>query len=349
METRLIVGEPAPAMTSPAATRRGAAIGGDVSTLLRTYGSFVALAALVLYNVLFTPNFLTLGTLNANLTQVATIVVVAVGMTFVIATGGVDLSVGSLMAIAAVLAPMFLVSGEQFGAPAIGLILAIAAPILATTLCGALNGTLVTFGGLQPIIATLVLFLAGRGFAQAIVNGELQEFRNLGSPMVPNFEFLALGEIAGIRFQVILMVVVVIVAAWVLRATTFGRYVLATGGNASAARLAGVPVNQVKFAVYCISGFLAGIAGLIVIAINRSSDPSSVGELMELNAIAAVVVGGTPLTGGQATILGTFIGALIIQLLRFSLIAHNIPDGITRIVIAAAIVAAVLAQRQRTA
>lgn len=324
------------------------ASGGDVPALVRRYGSFVALAALILYNVLFTPNFLTPGALNANLTQVATIVIVAVGMTFVIATGGVDLSVGSLMAIAAVLAPMFLVAGDQFGSPVIGFGLAIAAPILATTLFGALNGTLVTIGGLQPIIATLILFLAGRGFAQVIVNGELQEFRNLGSPMVANFEFIGLGEIAGIRFQVIVMLVVVIVAAWVLRATTFGRYVLATGGNASAARLAGVPVNQVKFAVYCISGFLAGIAGLIVIAINRSSDPSSVGELMELNAIAAVVVGGTPLTGGQATILGTFIGALIIQLLRFSLIAHNIPDGITRIVIAAAIVGAVLAQRQRT-
>jgi ribose/xylose/arabinose/galactoside ABC-type transport system permease subunit len=342
------MGEPSSAITSAAATRLGAALGGDVPALLRTYGAFVALAVLILYNVLFTPNFLTLGTLNANLTQVATIVIVAVGMTFVIATGGVDLSVGSLMAIAAVLAPMFLVSGDQFGTPMIGLILAIAVPILATTLCGVLNGALITVGGLQPIIATLVLFLAGRGFAQAIVNGELQEFRNLGSPMVSSFEFLALGQIAGIRFQVILMVVVVVVAAWVLRATTFGRYVLATGGNAAAARLAGVPVNQVTFAVYCISGFLAGIAGLIVIAINRSSDPSSVGELMELNAIAAVVVGGTPLTGGQATILGTFIGAMIIQLLRFSLIAHNTPDGITRIVIAAAIVAAVLAQRQRT-
>jgi ribose/xylose/arabinose/galactoside ABC-type transport system permease subunit len=166
--------------------------------------------------------------------------------------------------------------------------------------------------------------------------------------MVPNFEFIGLGQIAGVRFQVVIMLVVVIVAALVLRATTFGRYVLATGGNPAAARLAGVPVNQVKMAVYCISGFLAGIAGLIVIAINRSSDPSSAGELMELDAIAAVVVGGTPLAGGQATILGTFIGALIIQLLRFSLIAHNIPDGITRMVIAAAIVAAVLAQRQRT-
>src|SRR5688500_17915228 len=144
------------------------------------------------------------------------------------------------------------------------------------------------------------------------------------------------------------MLVVVVVAIWVLRATTFGRYVLATGGNPAAARLAGVPVNQVKMAVYCISGFLAGLAGLVVVAINRSSDPHRVGEYMELDAIAAVAVGGTPLMGGRATILGTFIGGMIIQFLRFTLIAHNIPDGITRIVIAGAIVVAVLAQRQRS-
>jgi galactofuranose transport system permease protein len=322
----------------------------DSSTprLLRTYSSLVALAALLVYNILFTRNFLSLGTFNANLTQVATIVIVAVGMTFVIATGGIDLSVGSLMAIAGVMAPLFLLDAQQFGAPAIGLILAIAVPLLVTTLAGAFNGTLVTVVGLQPIIATLVLFLAGRGIAQVIVNGELREFRNLGSPMVPSFEFIGLGQVAGIRFQIIIMAVVVLVAAWVLRATTFGRYVLATGGNPAAARLAGVPVNRVKMAVYCISGFLAGLAGLIVVAINRSSDPHRVGEFMELDAIAAVAVGGTPLSGGRATILGTLIGALIIQLLRFTLIAHNVPDGITRMVIAGAIVVAVIAQRQRS-
>ena len=319
----------------------------SASRLLRTYSSLVALAALLVYNVVFTPNFLSLGTFNANLTQVATIVIVAVGMTFVIATGGIDLSVGSLMAIAGVLAPLFLLDAQQFGAPAIGLALAIVVPLLATTLGGVFNGTLVTVVGLQPIIATLVLYLAGRGIAQVIVNGELREFRNLGSPMIPNFEFIGLGQVVGIRFQIIVMVVVVVAAAWVLRATTFGRYVLATGGNQAAARLAGVPVNQVKMAVYCISGFLAGVAGLIVVAINRSSDPHRVGEYMELDAIAAVAVGGTPLTGGRATIIGTLLGALIIQLLRFTLIAHNIPDGITRMVIAGAIVAAVLAQRQR--
>lgn len=318
------------------------------SRLLRTYSSLVALAVLLAYNIVFTPNFFSLGTFNANLTQVATIVIVAVGMTFVIATGGIDLSVGSLMAIAGVLAPLFLLDGQQFGAPAIGLALAIVVPLIATTLGGVFNGTLVTVVGLQPIIATLVLYLAGRGIAQVIVNGELREFRNLGSPLIPNFEFIGLGQVFGVRFQIIIMLVVVIVAAWILRATTFGRYVLAAGGNQAAARLAGVPVNQVKMAVYCISGFLAGVAGLIVVAINRSSDPHRVGEYMELDAIAAVAVGGTPLMGGRATILGTFIGALIIQLLRFTLIAHNVPDGITRMVIAGAIVAAVLAQRQRS-
>ena len=245
------------------------------------------------------------------------------------------------------LAPLFLLDGTQFGAPVVGLALAIIVPLLAATLCGVFNGTLVTVVGLQPIIATLVLYLSGRGIAQVIVNGELREFRNLGSPLIPSFEFIGLGQIVGVRFQVILMVIVVAVAAWVLQRTTFGRYVLATGGNRSAARLAGVPVNRVTMAVYCISGFLAGLAGLIVVAINRSSDPHRVGEYMELDAIAAVAVGGTPLSGGRATVLGTFIGALIIQLLRFTLIAHNIQDGITRMVIAAAIVIAVLAQRQR--
>ena len=314
---------------------------------MRTFSALIALALIVLYNVFFTTNFLTLNTFNANLTQVATIVIVGVGMTFVIATGGIDLSVGSLMAIAGTVAPLFLLDANQFGPPWVGLALAIVVPLLVTTLCGLFNGTLITRCGLQPIIATLVLFLGGRGIAQLIVNGELREFRNLGSPLVPSFEFIGLGQIAGVRFQIIIMAAVVMLAAWVLRATTFGRYVLATGGNPSAARLAGVPVRRVLLAVYCISGLLAGLAGLIVVAINRSADPHRVGEYMELDAIAAVAVGGTPLSGGRATILGTLIGALIIQLLRFTLIAHNIQDGITRMVIAVAIVIAVLAQRQR--
>ncbi|MCC6315226.1 MAG: ABC transporter permease [Thermomicrobiales bacterium] len=323
----------------------------DLRELLRrnqTARAALALLLLLLYNAFFTTNFLSVGTFNANLTQVATIVIVAVGMTFVIATGGIDLSVGALMAIAGVIAPMFLREANQFGAPWIGLVLAFVAPVLITGLCGLFNGTLVTWVGLQPIIATLVLFLAGRGIAQVLVNGQLIEFRNLGSPLVAQFEFIGLGSIFGIRFQIILMAVVVAVAAWVLASTVFGRYVLATGGNESAARLAGVPVRRIKLAVYTISGLLSGLAGLIVVAINRSADPHAVGELMELDAIAAVAVGGTPLIGGQATMVGTLLGALIIQLLRFTLISHNVSDGLARIVIAIVIVVAVMLQRQRS-
>jgi galactofuranose transport system permease protein len=144
------------------------------------------------------------------------------------------------------------------------------------------------------------------------------------------------------------MLVIVAAAAWGLRETTFGRYVLAIGGNEPAAELAGVPVTSVKRAVYVMSGLLAGLAGLIVISLNTSADPYRVGENMELDAIAAVAVGGTPLTGGRATVVGTLIGAFFIHQVRYTMISHGVADGTTRMVIAAAIIVAVLFQRQRT-
>jgi simple sugar transport system permease protein/ribose transport system permease protein len=156
-----------------------------------------------------------------------------------------------------------------------------------------------------------------------------------------------LGRILGVPFQAILMLAVVGAAAWTMRATSFGRYVLAIGGNEAAARLAGVPVARVKAAVYVISGLLAGVAGLIVIAINSSSDANQVGLNMELDAIAAVAVGGTSLMGGRAAVVGTLIGALIIQLIRFTLLTEGVSDAVARVVTAAAIVVGVLVQRRR--
>jgi ribose/xylose/arabinose/galactoside ABC-type transport system permease subunit len=150
-----------------------------------------------------------------------------------------------------------------------------------------------------------------------------------------------------IPVQVLLMLAIFAVVAWTVRATRFGRQVLAIGGNEAAARLAGVPVNRVKLAVYGVSGLLAGVAGLIVIAINSSSDANQVGLNVELAAIAAVAVGGTPLTGGRATVVGTLIGALILQLLRFTLLSHGVPDAVALVVQAVIIVAAVFLQRQR--
>jgi simple sugar transport system permease protein/ribose transport system permease protein len=306
----------------------------------QTYGAIAALLLLVLYNVVFTPNFLTPQTINVNLTQVATTVIVATGMTLVIATGGIDLSVGSLMAIAGALAPMiFLSQTPPLSTPLIGNVLALLVPILVAGLFGLFNGIMVTTFRIQPIIATLVLFVGGRGIAQVITDGRLQSFRN------PGFQYIALGRPLGVSFQVMLMLVIVALTAWVMRVTTFGRYVLAIGGNEAAARLAGVPVNRIKRTVYAISGLLAGLAGLIVIAINSSSDANRVGLNMELDAIAAVAVGGTPLIGGRATIIGTLIGALIIQLIRFTLLSKGVPFAVAQVINAAIILLAVYVQR----
>lgn len=313
-------------------------------TVLQKYGALIALIVLVLYNIFFTRNFLTAQTINVNLTQVATIVIVATGMTLVIATGGIDLSVGSLMAIAGALAPLiFLDKIIPLNNPGLGIALAYIVPVLVAGAFGLFNGTLVTRFKIQPIIATLVLFIAGRGIAQVVTNGNLQAFRN------PTFQFIGLGRPFGIPAQVILMLVIVAIVAVVMRSTNFGRQVLAVGGNEAAARLAGVPVNRVKLIVYTISGLLSGIAGLIVIAINSSSDANLVGLNMELDAIAAVAVGGTPLTGGQATVIGTLLGALIMQLIRFTLLAHGIPDAAALVVKAGIIVLAIYIQRQRVA
>ena len=310
----------------------------------RTWGPLAALVALFLFNAIFTDGFLSVQSFRLNVTQVATVIIVATGMTLVIATGGIDLSVGSLMAIAGAVAPLIFMSDsgplEQYGW--LANVAALVAAILATGVFGLFNGVLVAAFRIQPIIATLVLFIAGRGIAQVITNGSIQTFRN------PDFQYIGIGRPLGIPFQAFLVVAVVTIAAWVVHSTTFGRHLLATGGNEAAARLAGVPVARIKLAVYVISGVLAGLAGLIVISINSSSDANLVGMDMELNAIAAVAVGGTPLTGGRANVVGTLIGALILQLIRTTLLSHNIEDAVARVVTAAAIIFAVLMQRGRT-
>ncbi|UQN09624.1 ABC transporter permease [Deinococcus sp. QL22] len=303
-------------------------------------GPILALLALLLFNIFFTPNFLTAQTLNVNLTQVATIVIVGVGMTLVIATAGIDLSVGALMAIAGALAPMLFLN-PPLGSPALGVALAFVLPVLAAGAFGTFNGLLVTRFMIQPFIATLVLFIAGRGIAQVLTNGQLQTFSN------KSFQVIGLGRPFGIPVQVIVMLVVVAIFAWVMARTVFGRQILAVGGNERAARLSGVPVNRIKLAVYGISGLLSGIAGLIVISINSSSDANQVGLNMELDAIAAVAVGGTALTGGRATIVGTLLGALIIQLIRYTLLARGVPDAAALVVKAGIILLAVYVQRQR--
>jgi ribose transport system permease protein len=330
-------------MTEAAASGRPRRFAGvDLAGFLMRHGALLALGLLVVVNLAITPNFATWQTLNVNLTQVCTIVIVGVGMTLVIATGGIDLSVGSLMAIAGALAPLIFM-GKLAALPLpLAVALAFVVPVLVAGAFGWFNGWLITRFRIQPIIATLVLFIAGRGIAQVMTNGNLQAFK------VPEFQFIGLGRVFGIPFQALLMLVLVAAAAWTLRRTVFGREILAVGGNERAARLSGIPVARVKRRVYAISGLCAGVAGLIVIAINSASDANLVGLGMELDAIAAVAVGGTLLTGGRATVLGTLVGALIIQLVRYTLLANGVPDAAALVVKAGLIVLAVWLQRQKS-
>ena len=309
--------------------------------LILRNGALVALILLILFNLAVTPNFATMQTLSVNLTQVCTIVIVGVGMTLVIATGGIDLSVGALMAIAGALSPMIFMGTLVPIAPLwLAITLGIIIPILVAGLFGVFNGWLITRFSIQPIVATLVLFIAGRGLAQVSTNGNLQVFK------VPEFQSIALGRVLGVPFQVWIMLALVLVVAFILKRTVFGKQVLAVGGNERAAQLAGVPVTRIKLIVYGICGLCSGVAGLIVIAMNSAADANLIGLGMELDAIAAVAVGGTLLSGGRATIIGTLLGALIIQLVRYTLLANGVPDPVALIVKAALIILAVWLQQR---
>lgn len=307
----------------------------------RMAGLLAALGALVAINIAITPNFLNLQTLAVNVSQVATIAIVALGMALVIASGGIDLSVGSVMAVAGALAPVVFLSEWAQANPQLGLVASIALPLLAAACCGLFNGSLIAVLGVQPIIATLILFISGRGIAQVLTNGNLQTFNN------PSFTWLGTGRLLGLPVQGWIAIILVIVLALVVRRTIYGRYLLAVGGNERAAALSGVPVVPVKIATYVIASSLAGLAGLIVVAINSASDAARIGQLMELDAIAAAVVGGAVLSGGRAPIIGAALGAVFIQLLGYTLVANGVPDAVTLVVTAAIIVAAVWLQRGR--
>ena len=308
---------------------------------LNAHGGLMAFAALLLFNAIVTPNFLQLQTLFVNISQVATIAIVAVGMTLVIATGGIDLSVGAVMALAGALAPLIFTSSLGVEYPVLGLTAAVALPLLAGMACGVFNSVMVGSLGVQPIIATLILFISGRGIAQVLTNGNLQTFSN------PAFSYLGTGRVLGLPFQGWLALALAVVISYVVRRSVFGRYLLAIGGNERAARLAGAPVRWVKIGAYVTCAFLSAIAGLIVVAINSASDAARNGNLMELEAIAAAVVGGALLQGGRAPIFGAVLGAAIIQLVKYTLLANGVEDEVALIVKAAIIVLAVYLQQVR--
>jgi galactofuranose transport system permease protein len=315
----------------------------DLRNIWQDYGALIGLIVLIIFNLLFTREFNSVIAVTNLLVHVTPILIVAIGMTLVIATGGIDISVGAIMGLVDILTYLIF-SGKWSGIHNIvlGTIVAIPVVLLVATLIGVVNGVLVTRFKVQPIVATLISFITVRGLAEVTVNGF--QFAFLSAPIV---SWLGSNLFGILPRQVILMAVIVAFFAWLMRSTAFGRYLLSAGGNQAAARLAGVPVNRVLIIVYAISGLLAGVAGLTFIAFVGAANPVHDGLGMELDAIAAVAVGGTPLIGGRATILGTVVGAIFIQLMRQTVVALNIPDDIATVIIGILIVLAVYSQRQR--
>jgi ribose transport system permease protein len=306
----------------------------DVRRWLRDNGVYVAVAVLLLYNLVFTANFATVSNINTQLVQVAPVVIVALGMALVIGTEGVDLSVGSVMALAAALLPLYLGYGVVAG---------VLSALAAGAVAGLLNGTLVAFVRIQPIVATLALLVGGRGLALVIADGQLKDIRN------DDLLSFGSGKALGLPLVVWLAAVLAVLVGLLVRYTTFGRRLVAIGGNRSASALAGLPVRRVLVITYVLSGVFAAVAGIVATARLTASDPSSIGNLYELSAITAVVVGGTSLSGGRVRILGTVMGALLIQLIRATLIKNDLPDSIAQMAQAAIIIGAVYAQRDRRA
>ena len=307
----------------------------------RLFWPAAILVVLLVINAFTSNQFITVrdghlfGTLIDILRGSAPLMLVALGMTLVIATGGIDLSVGSVMAVAGAIAAVTLDRGI-----AVAIVLA----LLGALVVGVVNGGLIARYRVQPIVVTLATLIAGRGLAQIISNdGELVSIEQ------PFFLALGRGHLGPIPIPVVIAVIAVAAAIFVLRATTLGRYVLAVGGNAPAARLAGVPVRKTLVSVYAASAFLAGVAGLIVAARLGASDAAKIGQNMELDAIAAVVVGGTALAGGRATIGGTVVGALIMQVIATSFNMLLVPYAWSLALKAVIILVAVYLQRGKRA
>ncbi|WP_238006077.1 ABC transporter permease [Dactylosporangium sp. AC04546] len=299
---------------------------------LPAYGVYVAIVVLVLFNIAFTDNFLEWQNLRIQLVQVTPVVIVALGMALVIGTEGIDLSVGSVMALGAALIPLYL---------GYGMVPAILLALVGGLVIGLVNGGLVAFVGLQPIVATLAMLVAGRGIALVLSSGRYKDIRNQ--------DFLAIGTGAflGVPYTVWIAAVLALVVGFVVRRTVFGRRLLAIGDNRPAAELAGVPVRRVLVTVYVIAAVLAAVAGVVQVSRIGSADASRIGLLIELSAITAVVVGGTPLTGGKIRVLGTVAGAFLMQLLTATMIANNLKDSTAQMVQAVIILVAVYAARER--
>ncbi|HOC44908.1 MAG TPA: ribose ABC transporter permease [Thermoanaerobaculales bacterium] len=316
-------------MSRPSSSRLAAAF--------TEYGIIVAFVVEVIVFSIASEHFLTIANLTNVTLQTSVLAIIAAGMTFVILTAGIDLSVGSLVAISGVVCALLLKA--QAPLPVViglGLLGGIAVGLLS----GLLSGVVIARFSVTPFIATLAMMTIWRGAAYLLVGGRPV----WGLPEA--FDFLGSGRLAGIPFPTAVMLCVYAVAWFVLAHTPFGRYVYAVGGNPEAARLAGIRTSRVIVLVYVISGVLAAISG-ILLASRMSSGQPNAGLMFELEVIAAVVVGGTSLFGGRGGIVGTFVGAMLIGVLRNGLNLVGVGSYVQQVVLGFVILLAVMLDQLR--
>lgn len=300
---------------------------GTVLLSIMKLRTFIALFAVLLFFSIFAPNFLSSANFVLMSKHVALNAFLAMGMTFVIITGGIDLSVGSIVGLCAMVAGGLILNGLDlpFGWTVYFNVVEVVLITLGIgVLIGVINGLLITRLNVAPFIATLGTLYVARGAALLLSDGAT--FPNLvGSPDLgtTGFGWLGSARLAGLPVSVWLLVVVALAAAYVSRYTALGRHIFAVGGNERAARMSGVRVNRVKMAVYMFSGFCAAIVGIIISSELMASHPAT-GESFELNAIAAAVLGGTSMSGGRGTIGGTIIGAFVIGVLSDGLVMMGV-------------------------
>lgn len=295
--------------------------------LLRARAFLVLVAVLIVFSVII-PNFLNGANFEIIGKHVAINAILGIGMTFVILTGGIDLSVGSIVGFTAMVAGLLINEGlgipfsDSVAYPAVWLVIVVS--LGAGMFMGLLNGLLITRFNVAPFIATLGMLYVARGAALILNDGNT--FPNLvGDPDRGNegFEELGSGELLGLNYSIWIMVGLAAIATFVASRTPFGRRVFAIGGNERVAELSGVKVKRVKTSVYVISGFCSAIAGLIIASQLVAAHPAT-GETFELNAIAAVVLGGTALSGGRGGVVGTVIGAFVIGILSDGLVMKGV-------------------------
>lgn len=293
----------------------------------------LAFTAILLFNLVFTEGFFRVELKNGHLfgslidifNRGAPIMLITIGMTLVFATGGVDLSVGAVIAISGAMAAQLIrpdyVKGVLEYGDQTSLIIVLFVPLALSVILGLWNGFLVAYIGVQPIIATLILMTVGRGIAQLITRGQIIVFEH------PPFQYIGSGFFLGLPFPIILVIIVSFFTWALTRKTSLGIFIEASGANAVASRYMGIPVRLIKTFTYGFSGFCAGLAGLIITADIKAADANNAGIFMELDAIAAVIIGGT-INGGRFSMAGALIGALIIQSLTTTIITKGVPPQV---------------------